>query len=906
MMEKKLFFNLRPLVKALMVIAFLLFAIIINPQSAAAQTYDCSNITDVLEGDCEALVAFYDATDGQNWTNDTNWLTTDTVCNWYGIQCWDHGAFKSVYGIYLENNQVGGSLPPEMGGFFDLQWLDLNNNHISGPIPTQLPSSNLRGLDLSNNQLTGAIPAEFGVSVRLYYLVLDNNQLSGPIPAELGSMGSLTTFYLLGLSNNDLSGPIPAELGNLTDLEELMLEDNQLSGSIPSTFGNLANLDGLYLQNNQLSGNLPAELGDLTTIKYLNLNNNQLEGSLPDAWGGMGDLVELKIQQNPLLSGPIPTSFTNLSALTSFYFNDTGVCIPAFYEVQYWVDHVDDVIGTGQYCFYEPFCDVVDQTPQTECEALVALYNTTGGDAWTNHDDWLTVNRPCLWHGVSCDSNYHITQVNLSNNNLVGSIPQAITDLIYLRALNLPNNQLSGGMPTAFGSLIYLQTLNLSNNQLTGAMPHFGDTNDLQMLDLSHNQFLGLSTSIEFLTDVTLFDLSYNQIVELPSLVGSMSSLQTLRLEHNILSGTIPAELGNLSNLQELSLNDNSLHGSIPATLGNLSNLQLLYLQNNALDGPIPPELENLNNLQDLNLASNELDGTLPSEFESLLNLVNFAVGDNPDLSGPIPLNYTNLANLDLFHFHGTGICEPDDPTFQTWLNAIPDLYSSNIMCPNTFAGPEAIVSPIDATTGTTPVTLTFLDVPEDGYTSLETSESGPPPPTGFQLPDPGVYFELGTTVTYTPPIEICIDYSGYSVSDEANLMIWHYDWGLNEWVELTDVTLRDTTNDILCAYAGSLSPFALFEPALDPLEQIEAVSAQVQALIDSGSLNKGQGKALLSKLENAYKQLSRGKINPAIRMLEAFINQVEAFKRAGILTPYEADPLIDNVTLILTILRAR
>ena len=34
-------------------------------------------------------------------------------------------------------------------------------------------------------------------------------------------------------------------------------------------------------------------------------------------------------------------------------------------------------------------CSTATGIPQSECEALVALYNSTNGDGWTNHSNWL-------------------------------------------------------------------------------------------------------------------------------------------------------------------------------------------------------------------------------------------------------------------------------------------------------------------------------------------------------------------------------------------------------------------------------------------------------------------------------------------------------------------------------------
>ena len=179
----------------------------------------------------EALVALYNATDGENWTNNTNWLSDNDISTWHGVRVSDG---KVTY------------------------------------------------LGLQANSLTGKIPAELGNLTNLERLGLEGNQLRGEIPAELGN---LTNLEWLGLSFNQLSGEIPAALGNLSSLKQLWLVNNQLSGSIPATLGNLTNLEVLVFYNNQLSGALPQSLIGLTKLKtFLFLDNGGLCAPLDPAF----------------------------------------------------------------------------------------------------------------------------------------------------------------------------------------------------------------------------------------------------------------------------------------------------------------------------------------------------------------------------------------------------------------------------------------------------------------------------------------------------------------------------------------------------------------------------------------------------------------------------------------------
>ncbi|HEY5668429.1 MAG TPA: hypothetical protein VIS10_00445, partial [Anaerolineales bacterium] len=57
-----------------------------------------------------------------------------------------------------------------------------------------------------------------------------------------------------------------------------------------------------------------------------------------------------------------------------------------------------------------------------ERDTLMALYNSTNGDFWTNNTGWNTSAPHCGWYGVTCDGSGNVTQLVLSSNNLSGPI----------------------------------------------------------------------------------------------------------------------------------------------------------------------------------------------------------------------------------------------------------------------------------------------------------------------------------------------------------------------------------------------------------------------------------------------------------------------------------------------------
>ncbi len=109
---------------------------------------------------------------------------------------------------------------------------------------------------------------------------------------------------------------------------------------------------------------------------------------------------------------------------------------------------------------------------------------------------------------------------------------------------------------------------------------------------------------------------------------------------------------------------------------------------------------------------------------------------------------------------------------------------------------------------------VTFDQVDVGGNTTLCTSPTGPPPPSGFKLIPPPTYYEINTTATYTGNIHICIANSGV----KTNSKLFHRkDPG--DWEDVTCPTQGcpscpgpDPGNEI-CGCVSSLSTFAIFQP---------------------------------------------------------------------------------------------
>src|SRR4051812_44353134 len=93
--------------------------------------------------------------------------------------------------------------------------------------------------------------------------------------------------------------------------------------------------------------------------------------------------------------------------------------------------------------------------PQSQRDALIAVYNATNGAKWTNNTNWLgPAGTECTWYDVQCDDKETtVIELTLIANNLQGTIPAAISGLSDLQELLIYDNVLTGTIPASIGQL---------------------------------------------------------------------------------------------------------------------------------------------------------------------------------------------------------------------------------------------------------------------------------------------------------------------------------------------------------------------------------------------------------------------------------------------------------------------
>lgn len=333
--------------------------------------------------------------------------------------------------------------------------------------------------------------------------------------------------------------------------------------------------------------------------------------------------------------------------------------------------------------------------PMSDGAALMALFDATGGDGWSNNGEWLYNEDLGQWHGVTTDAAGRVIALDLSSIGLSGELPEEIGYLTGLTELDLSDNSLTGALPAEIGSLVNLEELYLNGNQFSGSLPAtLSALTALTDLHLHGNQFgAELPAALAALTELDSLTIWNNRFTWVDSYapglladmvglvalyestggenwrersgwlydlsvaawsgvsIGGDGSVTGLDLSENELTGELPPQFGGLASLKELNLSGNQLEGEIPETIGSLTALEELYLNDNQLEGGLPAEIGNLTALTMLHLHNNQLAGNLPSGIGAMDDLEELSVHTNR-LSGPVPAVLGNLSDLEVLWLH--------------------------------------------------------------------------------------------------------------------------------------------------------------------------------------------------------------------------------------------------------------
>ncbi|KAJ1269434.1 hypothetical protein BS78_07G211600 [Paspalum vaginatum] len=479
--------------------------------------------------------------------------------------------------VYLNLSQSdfgGASIPEFIGSFKLLRYLDLSGAHFGGRVPPQLGNlTRLQHLNLSDSHMTITVNNFYWVSKLTSLRYLDLSWLY--LAASLDWLQAVNMLpFLQVLYLNDASLPA-TDLNclpqvNFTTLKILDLKSNSnLNSSLPSWIWNLSSLSELDLSSCGLSGRIPDELGKLASLKFLSLADNKLEGVIPRSASFLCNLVHIDLSGN-LLSG--------------------------------------DTTGTAKSLL------------------------------------------PCM---------KRLQILDLANNKLKGNLSGWLDQMVSLRVLDLSMNSLSGDVPASMGKLSNLTHLDISFNSFGGTLSevHFVNLTRLDTLVLSSNS-LKIVIKHSWVPPFQLKELGMHACLvgpKFPSWLKTQARIEMIDLGGTGVSGVLPGWIWNFSSsITSLNVSTNNITGMFPASLEQLKKLTSLNMKDNRLEGSIP---DLPTSVQVLDLSSNYLSGSLPQRFggevpncwnkSSNLYIIDFS---SNNFWGEIPSTIGSLNSLITLH----------------------------------------------------------------------------------------------------------------------------------------------------------------------------------------------------------------------------------------------------------------
>ncbi|CAN6724728.1 unnamed protein product [Malus baccata var. baccata] len=509
---------------------------------------------------------------------------------------------QSLSVLKLGRNNISAPVPGFFANFSKLTTLSLRDCGLNGTFPKQIfQVPTLQTLDLSFNlELHGSLP-EFPKNGSLRSLILRQTSFSGLLHDSIGNLNMLSTLDLHGCN---FTGSIPKSIGNLTKLAYLSLSSNMFNGPISSIhWENLINLVHLYLYDNQLVGSIPSSLFSLPLLPGLALSNNNLSGQLPEFFNVSSGLISFIDLSFNYLEGPVPVSIFNFRGLQQLLLSSNNFNAFPFN-------------GPHQL----PNLTEIDLSHNS----LLVLYN--GGNS-------------------SYSSFPQLAIFNLVSNKL-RTFPVFLRNQTYLTQLDLSENQIQGQLPNWIWKLDSLDYLNVSYNALESLEgPFINSTSQVSVLDLHSNQLKGPISIVPPYAEC--LDYSNNHFSSsIPVSICNASGLRALDLSSNSLSGEIPQCLVAMRRLMILNVRKNNITGMISNLEfpENCGSLEALDLSRNQIEGQFPKSLARCTRLMFLNLEENQITDTFPCLLKTISTLIVLALRSNNFYGGiGCPLVKTNV-----------------------------------------------------------------------------------------------------------------------------------------------------------------------------------------------------------------------------------------------------------------------
>ncbi|GAQ79018.1 LRR receptor-like serine/threonine-protein kinase FLS2 [Klebsormidium nitens] len=194
-------------------------------------------------------------------------LLVPAVCHDVGVLMFLHDAFGSPPVL---SNWSWAKEPCQPPWFGVKECNQTSGCHTIGDASEEEQNCRVLALDLHSLGLGGTISFVLGDAWRLQFLDLSDNSIGGPLPVGTQGIAKMGDLQYFNVSHNQLNGSIPYDIGYMYSLQTADLSYNNFSGELPASLGVLAsggNLTYLDLTGNQFTGPVPPQLATIPTLK---------------------------------------------------------------------------------------------------------------------------------------------------------------------------------------------------------------------------------------------------------------------------------------------------------------------------------------------------------------------------------------------------------------------------------------------------------------------------------------------------------------------------------------------------------------------------------------------------------------------------------------------------------------
>ena len=327
----------------------------------------------------------------------------------------------------------------------------------------------LETLELRSIYILGDLPVGISKLKHLKSLSLAGTSLYR-LPEDIGELETLTTLSLSGCGS--LSS-LEDNIGQLSNLTSLTLSGCKLLTNLPEGFGNLSGLTSLDLSNCEKLEHLSEDFGNLK-IRNVSFAGCKALASLPESFGNLDQVTEINLSNCSALAS-LPESFGGLSALKKLTMTGTGMrAFPVGLSALVSLEELDI---TGPYGGEGGMSGVASDifAKMTNLKKLNAGNNQFSGDlSWVKGMSKLEV-LVMSKNRFSGDLNFDdfgssLTEISFAENQLTGTLA-GVSKLVGVKKLDLSGNQLSGELVAEIGSCVAMTNLNLRENNLIGSIP---------------------------------------------------------------------------------------------------------------------------------------------------------------------------------------------------------------------------------------------------------------------------------------------------------------------------------------------------------------------------------------------------------------------------------------------------